>query len=108
MILAQLARERLVAGAASRIVFNLLLDNEQISTVTGDDIIIVPKGVSTLTLHGPLDFTNPKTFNSVLAKTPITAQGVSITPPKATGEVVWLTESFQSIKFTVPLQLPSP
>jgi LEA14-like dessication related protein len=88
-----------------KVVYDLFIDNENIATITGDNIVINPKGTSELVFQGGnLNLSNPNLVSSLFTSNQtIIAQGVSITPPKATGEVLWLSETFKSVKLTVPL-----
>jgi hypothetical protein len=86
-----------------KVVYALSINGEQISTINSNSVIINPKAVSSVTFQGDLNL-DPKLVQSFFAPNPpaVVAQGISVTPPKATGEVVWLEETLKSLTLTVP------
>ncbi|CAB4425568.1 unnamed protein product [Rhizophagus irregularis] len=91
-----------------KVVYALSVNNEQIATVTSNSVTINPKAVSSVTFQGDLNL-DPKLVQSFFAPDPpaVVAQGISVTPPKATGEVVWLAETLKSFTLTVPFSAKS-
>ncbi|CAB4491442.1 unnamed protein product [Rhizophagus irregularis] len=91
-----------------KVVYALSVNNEQIATVTSNSVTINPKAVSSVTFQGDLNL-DPKLVQSFFAPDPpaVVAQGISVTPPKATGEVVWLEETLKSFTLTVPFSAKS-
>jgi hypothetical protein len=87
-----------------KVVYDLTIENEKISTIESDSVVINPKAVSSVTFQGNLILNDPNLIQRFLSPNPpvITAQGVSVAPPKATGEVIWLTETLKSFTLTVP------
>lgn len=87
-----------------KVVYALSVNNEQISTITSNNVVINPKAVSSISFQGEIQITDPNLFTSMLSPNPplIIAQGISVSPPKATGEVAWLVETLKSFTLAVP------
>ncbi|RIA81465.1 hypothetical protein C1645_881606 [Glomus cerebriforme] len=95
-----------IGAELGKVVFNILVGNSTLSTVTGDNVIIAPKNVSHITLHGSINVADPSLLSIFSSSPPpVTVQGVSITPPKATGEVEWLTSTFKSLSLPIDPKL---
>uniref|UniRef100_A0A1D1Y653 Uncharacterized protein MJ0943 n=1 Tax=Anthurium amnicola TaxID=1678845 RepID=A0A1D1Y653_9ARAE len=91
------------------VVYDLFVSDEKISTITGKSINIQPKTISSLTFSGDLNLTDGHLIQSFFSTNPplVTAKGVSVNPPKATGPVEWLLATFKSLELTAPFSASS-
>jgi len=87
-----------------KVVYDLSVEGEHVTTITSDSVVINPKAVSSVTFQGDLSDINPAFIPKLLATPPpiVVAKGISVAPPKATGEVQWLSETLKGLTLTAP------